>query len=457
MPIKRFNFLFLLAFSWLLLGVGTPSAQTSFDDIRPKQNSPLSRFGLGDALDQHFAPQAGMGGLQTVFRDPFMVNLRNPAALASLQSTSFEIGMYAKSGNIQDASGSANIQSGNLSYLSLAFPLRNPINLNLDRQLNIWNAAMAFSLAPATQVGYDLELQENLPEVGTASNRLRGSGGTYRGTWSLAYRYKGFSAGWNTDLNFGTITNARVLVFDTIRNALGTELLEEFRLSGLSFGYGFQYTHYLKTTDDKGNEVNSPKRFLIGVNGKLGNNINANTAVTLSRFSPSTALPIRDVLSSTVNPNAVLKLPSEINIGFAYENMNKLFLGAELGSTQWADYLNEGQPNDRLLSTNRLAFGIQYIPDANSYNSGWKRMRYRLGLRLEDDPRAIDGQQARKNALTFGMGMPIQLPRQQVSFFNFAVEIGKFGVPNVIDETYAQLTLGFSLNDNSWFYKRKFN
>lgn len=460
MPIKRSNF-FSVAFSLLLLLLASTATikgqQLGFSDIRPKQNSPLSRFGLGDPLDQHFAAQAGMGGLQTVFRDPYMVNLRNPASLASLQSTSFEVGMYAKTANIKDDSGNANTQSGNLAYLSLAFPLRNPVNLSLDRQKNTWNAGMAFSLAPATIVGYDLELKENLPEVGDATNLLKGSGGTYRGTWSLAYRYKGFSIGLNTDLNFGTITNARVLVFDTVRTALGTELLEEFTISGVSFGYGLQYAHYIKTTNKEGERVNTNKRFIIGVNGKLGNELTANTAITLRRFSESTALNLNDVLSSTENPNARIQMPSEINIGFAYDNINKLFLGAEVGTSQWANYFNEGQPNDRLLNTNRLAFGIQYIPDANSYNSNWKRMRYRLGLRIEDDPRAINSTQARKNAITLGIGMPIQLPRQQVSFFNIAVEVGRFGVPEVIDETYAQLTLGFSLNDNSWFYKRKFN
>lgn len=459
MPIKRFNqfFLALVCVLWLASPTALSAQGLAFTDIRPKQNSPLSRFGLGDALDQHFAAQAGMGGLQTVFRDPYMVNLRNPASLASLQATSFELGIYAKTASIEDDNGAANNRSGNLSYLSLAFPLRNPININLDRQENTWNAGMAFSLAPATIVGYDLQLSENLPGVGDATNLLKGAGGTYRGTWSLAYRYKGLSVGLNTDLNFGTISNARILVFDTLRTALGTELLEEFSISGVSFGYGIQYAHYIKTTNKEGEQVNSNKRFLIGVNGKLGNTLSANTSVTLRRFSESTALNLNDVLSNTENPDAALRLPSEINVGFAYEEINKLFLGAEVGRGQWADYFNEGQPGDRLLNANRLAFGIQYIPDINSYNSTWKRMRYRFGLRIEDDPRAISGMQARKNALTFGLGMPILLPRQQVSFFNIAVEIGRFGVPQVIDETYAQLTLGFSLNDNSWFYKRKFN
>ena len=148
---------------------------------------------------------------------------------------------------------------------------------------------------------------------------------------------------------------------------------------------------------------------------------------------------------------------AEINFGLAYEDLGKIFIGAEYGIGNWSNYSNDAQSDERLVNTNRLAFGIQYIPDGSSYNSWWKRLRYRAGLRLEDDPRSLLGEQARRNAVTFGLGIPIILPRQQVSFLNFAVEMGKFGVPNVIDENYIQMTLGFSLNDNTWFYKRKFN
>ena len=78
-------------------------------------------------------------------------------------------------------------------------------------------------------------------------------------------------------------------------------------------------------------------------------------------------------------------------------------------------------------------------------------------MRLEGDGRSIDGVQARRNAVTLGMGMPIRLPRQQISFLDLAVEIGKFGGPEILDENYIQFTMGFSLNDNSWFFKRKLN
>ncbi|PHI21248.1 hypothetical protein CEQ90_04315 [Lewinellaceae bacterium SD302] len=431
--------------------------QTSFTDIRPKQNSPLSRFGLGDPLDQHFAAQAGMGGLQAVYQDRYQLNVLNPASLAVLQTTSFDVGLYGRVGTLSDANESAGTESGNLSYLALGFPLRNPINLNLDRQSNSWNAGMAFSLAPTTLVGYDLELEDDDPDLGTTSNLLRGNGGTYRVTWSTAYRRKALSVGLNVNYNFGQLLNSRVVVFDSIGNALATELEEKTSISGFSIGYGVQYSYFFKSRNDKGEMTSNGKRLIVGVNGKLQSNVSATSDILRRRFSPSGVIFVSDTLRNDVDVEGELTLPSEINFGLAYEEVDRLFVGLEYGVGNWSNFQINGDADPELVNTNRLAFGIQYIPDATSYNRFFKRVRYRAGLRLENDSRQVNGEQARRNVVTLGVGLPIVLPRQQVSFLNFAVEMGKFGVPNVIDENYVQFTLGFSLNDNTWFYKRKFN
>jgi hypothetical protein len=431
--------------------------QTSFLDIRPKENSPLSRFGLGDPLDAHFAAQAGLGGLQTVFQDAYQLNVNNPASLASLQATSFELGLYGRVGTLSDSDESVQTESGNLSYLALGFPLRNPINMNLDRKANDWNAGMAFSLAPTTLVGYDLELEENNNEVGRTSNLLKGNGGTYRVTWSTAYRRRNLSAGINVNYNFGQILNSKVVVFDSIRNALATEVVEKTSIGGFNIGYGLQYSYFFKSLSEDGEMLPNGKRLILGVNGKLQSNVNATADVLRRRFSPSAAVFISDTLRNDEDLKGELTLPSEINFGVAYDNVNKLFIGAEYGIANWDNYTLSSEGDNPLVNTNRFAFGIQYIPDITSYNRYFKRIRYRAGVRLEQDARSLNGAQARRNAVTFGFGLPIVLPRQQVSFINFAVEIGKFGIADIIEEDYVQFTLGFSLNDNSWFYKRKFN
>lgn len=437
-------------------GLFAQGTVSDFVDIRPKLNSPLSRFGLGNPLDQVGAAQSGMGALQSTYQDPFHLNIQNPASLANLQSTSFEVGTYSRFSELTDVSGSANTKQGNIRYIALGFPLRNPISLNLERQLNSWNAGMAFSLAPTTLVGYDLALQTEDPALGTTTNVLKGNGGAYRFSWSTAFRYRYLSAGVNVNYNFGKITNSRIVTFNDIPESLGSEFLEDFAISGLSLGYGLQYNYDFKKNNEKGERVPIGKRLIFGVNGNIGRDIDTDATVLFRRFSPNGALFVSDTLRSSFNEEGVLTLPTSYTFGVAYEEINKLFVGVEYGSRNESNYRNDAQPEE-LLDASRFAFGFQFIPNANSYNRFFQRVRYRAGLRLEEDGRSVDGVQARRNAITLGLGLPIRLPRQQVSFLDLAVEFGKFGVPEILDENYVQLTLGFSLNDNSWFFKRKLN
>ena len=446
--------LLLLTFSGGTTLVG--QQLTDFTDIRPKQNSPLSRFGLGDPLDQFHAAQAGLGGLQATYQDPYHLNILNPASLASLQSTSFEVGLYGQYANLEDANNSAGTYQGNLRYIALGFPLRNPVNLSLEGDENKWNGGMAFSLVPTTLVGYDLRLEDRDPEFGLTSNSLKGTGGAYRFTWSTAGRYRGLSAGVNVNYNFGQITNTRIVAFDSIPEALASEFLEEYNLNGFTIGYGVQYAYYFKETNEEGERVDGRRRVLIGVNGMFGSDLETESRILNRRFSPNGALFVSDTLQADEDRLATLNLPGEITFGLAYETANKIFIGAEYGVRNYAMFRNEAQPG-RLLDASRLNIGVQYIPDAGSYNNYFRRVRYRAGLRLEQDPRQINGEQARRNAVTIGAGFPIRLPRQQISFLDVALEAGQFGVADVLDANYVQLTLGFSLNDNSWFFKRKLN
>ncbi|MEM6396108.1 MAG: hypothetical protein AAF741_07150 [Bacteroidota bacterium] len=456
MPLNRYIIAFcfgLCLFSGF--GQAVQAQRTEFIELRPKQNSPLSRFGLGDPLDQWYAASAGMGGISTVWQNPYMLNIINPASLASLQTASFEIGLYGRVGTLMDDSGEASTSSGNIQYMALGFSLRNSINVNLDRADNRWNAGMAFSLAATNLVGYDLELQDVDPINGSSTNLLKGNGGTYRVTWSNGFRYRALSAGINLNYNFGRITNDRVVFFDSLSTSLATEVLEEYNVNGWNIGYGLQYAFDLKDIDETGERVPNGKRIILGLNGQLQSEIRTKSDLLTRRFSPS-AIFVSDTIQTQEDTPGNVVLPSSFTFGIGYQDANRLFLSAEYGISNWSNYRNDAQ-NDRLVDGSRLAFGLQYIPDFDSYNSYFKRLRYRLGFRLEDDPRILEGEQARRQGVTFGIGFPIVLPRQQVSFLNIAVEVGRFGVPDVIDENYVQFTAGFSLNDNTWFLKRKFN
>lgn len=449
--------LFLIVATGLIFAVGL-DAQTNTATLIPKNNSPLSRFGLGDPVNQFYSAAGGMAGVSAAWDNPFHLNLQNPASLTRLQATALEVGLYGRYARLRDQQTADDVWSGNLNYFALGFPLRNPINQTLDRQRTDYSLGMAFSLQPVTQVGYNLALTNmSNPELVT-TDTLKGTGGTYQVNWSNGFRYKNLAVGVNLGYLFGKITNTRLVEFDSLPTALVTEFLEDYSVSGLTWSAGFIYTipFYDESLDER---IKSGKRIAIGAFGNGQTGFNTNGSQIIRRFSDvpqSFRFPIVDTLGTANEIDGRGQLPASLTVGLSYEHVNNLFLSLEFGQTWWNAFRNDAQ-DDSLEDSYRIAAGAEYIPNIISYNNYWSRVRYRLGFRYETDPRTISAEQARLYGLSFGFGLPIIRPREQTSYVNMAFEIGKFGVPDVLDETFIQFTLGFTLNDNTWFFKRKFN
>lgn len=119
---------------------------------QPAQNSPYSRYGIGDPVTQYFASQIGFGGQAVAFHDPFHLSLTNPASYAFLRATTLEGGMFAKRSHYKTDSDARTNWSGNLAYLAIGFPLRSPINEVLDKKKSPWQYGMGIALTPNSLV-----------------------------------------------------------------------------------------------------------------------------------------------------------------------------------------------------------------------------------------------------------------------------------------------------------------
>ena len=443
-----------VVFVFCMFFVGWAQAQINTDAIQPKNNSPYSRFGLGDLLSQPFASSAGMGGLSAGYQDAFHLNFLNPASLAYLQATAFEIGINAKYTNLSGEGNSTNIWSGNLNYLSLGFPIKNPINKILDRDQTPFGWGMNLALLPYSLVGYNIETVTTSPEIGQVTNKLKGTGGTYRLMWGNGVRYGNVAVGATLGYHFGKLTNSRNVEFDSLSIAYITELLDETSVSGLIWNVGAQYTLDFKKTNDEGEKVSSGNKIIFGVYGNSLSSFKTNT----SQFYHRDHFDYGQI-DTVINEIDIIqngKLPSEWTFGLVYERLNKLRLGFDYTTSLWSQYENEARP-ESLMDSYRIAFGGEFIPDVISYNNYFRRVRYRFGAFYNTDPRTVSGEQLSGFGITFGAGLPIILPRQQTSFVNLAFEVGQFGLEEALRETYFKMTLGFTLNDNTWFFKRKFN
>ena len=57
-----------------------------------QENSPYSRYGLGDIVPNHSILSRGMGGIAAGVLDYQSINFTNPATLGSVSNTIFEVG-----------------------------------------------------------------------------------------------------------------------------------------------------------------------------------------------------------------------------------------------------------------------------------------------------------------------------------------------------------------------------
>ncbi|MDP4711869.1 MAG: hypothetical protein NWR67_13500 [Saprospiraceae bacterium] len=422
--------------------------------IRPKINSPYSRFGLGNLLDQHFAMAGGMGGLGQTMVDPYHFNHVNPASLGFLVNTVFEVGTHVQWNEMREGDQLENYWSGNLNYMGLAMPLKNSINRTLDKDDSPWAFGMAFSLMPYSEVGYYMETTETHPVAGDVNNVLKGTGGTYKFRWGNAVRYKSLALGANLGYHFGKLTYNRRLVLQDLTARYDSELQDEFSINGFNLELGGQYALLFKKKTGSGTREASGKRLLVGVT--YSNSYDINTNSSLFYFRDNFAYIDQDTVSFQKEISGEGVMPGTFGAGLSFETANKLKIGVEYTATRWTDYRNMAKP-ESLADASRMAFGLEYIPDYQSYNNYLKRVRYRFGGFLRTDPRTVDGDALQHYGLTLGFGLPVVLPRQQLSFINFAVEAGQFGLEDVLQENYVKIQVGFTLNDNTWFFKRKFN
>jgi len=428
------------------------------NNIIPKDNSPFSRLGLGDLARPFSAAQSGMGGVGIAIIESAFDNPGNPASLAYLQNASFESALNVVNSDWESNSGNTNsLWTGNIQYLSLAFPMSNPINLALENRRPDFSWGMSPNLRPYTTVGYDIEVNSTVEEFGDYTNTLKGTGGTYQLNWANGWRYKNLSAGLRTTYYFGKITNSRRVSLDDLSLfAHATEFLDEYSVSGFQFEGGLQYVIKIDKEEVSANSNAPRRRVILGATGS--NTADFNTVV--SRFYTRDNLGLRpfdrDTLLDIRDQRLTGTLPMSYGFGVTYENINKLKISAEYEASNWSEYRNEAKP-DQLFNSYRAALGIEYIPNINSFTGGMARWSYRIGAFTGTDPRSFNGTQLETYGVSLGFGVPIITARQAVSYVHIALEAGQVRAGDILQNNYLQATLGFSLNDNTWFFKRKFN
>lgn len=429
---------------------------------QPKDNSPITRYGIGDIYRGDFNQTGATGGLFGAWIDNYRVNPGNPASLPYLQSTALEFGLFSRYNQFERNGSKQDVWSGNLDYLSLAFPLKSRINQILDKKTTPWDYAMGFSVNPISQVGYDVELTQDIEGIDTVRSIFTGEGGLSQVAMATGIKYKNLSFGLQLGYVFGRIENNSQL--DLIQEVApySTRSFSTINLRGFKWQAGVMYRHYLDPVSEEPEKLRNRRSINFGIYGHSTTGFTTRSDRLIERINipyTSSSLLARDTLLFTENKKGKRSLPAKIGIGMTYLKGSRYQVGVNAEFTNWADF-NLEDKNDLGLNyqnTMRLSVGGEWTPDANSFRNYLRRIRYRAGLYYETDPREINGQSFDAYGLQIGFGFPVILPRQQISFLDLALEGGRRGISEIQQDTYLRIRLAATLNDNSWFYKRKFD
>ncbi len=431
----------------LLLVGGWPALRAQ----QPQDNSPYSRLGLGELDEGFFTHQQAMGGLSAAYYHPLYLNQQNPASYAFLRATAFESSLYGKYARIKSATeeGVAEAWAGNISRLALGFPLRNPLNEARERRPYDWHGGMGLGLQPYTKMDYNV-LSTRESEYDTTLNYFVGAGSTNLLYWGGALRYKDFSLGLKFGYLFGQLEYTRSVIFQGIGLAYSDDFSDELTITGWYGEAGLMYRHRFRNEEG---EKSGDRMLVAGLTAKPSTSFG-----TRSTKVYRTVNPVNPNIADTVLYEQGLKeegrLPARWSVGAMYIEKNKWRVGVEYSMERWSQYVNPPK-QEALVDAYRFSVGAEYVPDYASYNNYLKRVRYRAGFFHRKDPRSISTTLT-ETGITMGAAFPIILARQQTSFIHLALGASRFGHPQTLQETRLRLSVGFTLNDNTWFYKRKF-
>ena len=437
-----------------------------------QDNSPYSRYGIGDLTPTTNINNRGLGGITAGYTDPLSINFSNPASFSSFPAwkekktkklssgrSILDMGVNIDNRTLRDPSSTTGFTASNavFSYMQVGMPLQKG-----------WG--LSFGLRPVSRISYRVDKSERLrdPRTGlpidSSLTRYKGDGGAYLasvGTGiALFTREKNgleekLSVGLNAGYLFGKkdYSSRRSLINDTV-SYYQANFQSQTTYGKLQANAGLQYQLPLSKN----------MTLTLGAYGNLGQKMNAEQDILRETFyyDQSRGEVRLDSVLDVRGKKGKIVLPASYTFGFVlqkYAVPNKeggWMIGADFNQQSWSDYRFYGQP-DSLKDTWELRMGAQIspVPSRNYFTN----VNYRFGFFVGPDYVHINKSTPRYGA-SFGAGLPISISRQapnQITFINVALEYSKRGnKENLLQDNLFRISLGFSLSD-IWFIKRQYD
>lgn len=410
--------------------------------VLAQENSPYSRYGLGDILPGQNIVNRAMGGVSATYYDPVTVNFTNPASYARLKYTTFDVGLDYTARTLKTSEPVRTLRSGYIipAYIQVGFPLSKKKN---------WG--MNLGLRPVTRISYQLRQIGRLPGIDSVQTNYVGDGGLYQTYVGTGFGSKHFTAGINVGYAFGSknYVTERSLINDSVFYEKG-KWADSTHFGGVFLHAGVQYTTRISKT----------VLLKLGAFAQFQSTLNATRDLRRETFvmNPTYGEIMKDSVYFSSDDKGKIIMPASYGAAVTIEKELAWSVSAEYNVAQWNDYKYYDTKDD-VKNTWLLRLGASIIPNYKS-NKYWGQVQYRAGFYIGPDYVSVN-----KNlptyAITFGASFPVRkygysLYSGQYTSINTAFEIGARGnKSNSLRESFYRISVGLSLSD-IWFIKRTY-
>lgn len=435
---------------WFWLLISTLLVQSFWS--QQLNNSPYTRYGLGEIISPNTSSPFGMGGLATPLSDYRYVNVQNPASYSSLIKNNpiFDVGIAAKFSTLKTDAEKSTYSNAGLRNFILALPLAKK-----------WG--LAFGLMPYSTSGYSIS-DNSLLDGDTITNSYAGDGSLNRVFIGNGVNLinKGdtlkFSVGANASFIFGTLERERSVIFDNT-TYLNAKVKNRDVINGAMFDAGMHF--YQK--------VNKNISWQFGATFGFNSSLNISQDFYAYTFKTDTYYnqTVKDTIAFNENQKGKITTPRTFSTGMAV-SYKKWMVGFQYNINNWQQYkevINDVDVTEfTLKQSDKLIIGVEYHPktDYNNKNKNiLQKSIYRFGFNYGKTAIQIDSTRLKQYGMSFGTSMPL-ISSRSLSMVNLGVEFGKMGTMSsgLIQDNYFKVFLGFSLSPaihDRWFVKRKYD
>lgn len=426
--------------------------------VSAQENSPYSRYGIGDLVPIQHIAQRGMGGACIADTNQTLINTINPAALANIRRTIFDFAGEIDVRTLRSTINPEKYTGTNtiISYMQLNFPLTPK---KWREKGNTW--ALNFGLKPVSRINYKIQKNErkSLPPLSDSLVTIyEGNGGLNKFNIGTAMKFKNLRIGVSSGYAFGNKDFSTRLAFvndSVVYYKSNTQSHVDY--GGIFLDAGVQYQFKLNPREDS-----IPKQQFLSlgavVNFQQSMRAKQDMVQEIFVYDDGGDIVPLDTVKYTQSTKGTLKLPMMIGAGVNYSSWH-WNASLDFQYSNWTAYRYYGA-SDNVQNSWMIRGGVEYFPA--SFGSYWKTVKYRLGGYYGTDYVKLNTSRP-YFAATAGASFPLT-PFNRLSgsdrdqaMLHLGIEFGARGNNQSlgVKENITRIGIGITVN-SSWFMKRSY-